>query len=317
MYRIFDGVLDCDFSLPGIPKTEHNEVDILIRLGSGRANIVDFDWFHSWRESDGEVVLSCARKKDEHHSIQYLMRFPEQADFLIEERRKDKGNCIEVTCYPCAECREDTLRHLLLDQLLPRLWTHLGHLVLHASAVKLPNGHVIAFVGESGWGKSTLAAALQLRGAQLLSDDSVSLKAHEWGVELVPSYTGLRLLEDSIESLDLAGQDWTSVSHYSDKQRLDLTQSHETYRLDTLYVMTKPAPTKIVSMELDASAAMIASLIKYSFLLDINDSQCATRQLREIGSVVAGLANVRRLDYPRDYKQLPALCNALMEDRQQ
>ncbi|MCB0257820.1 MAG: hypothetical protein KDI55_29190, partial [Anaerolineae bacterium] len=121
--------------------------------------------------------------------------------------------------------------------------------MLHASAVRLPGGHVIAFLGESGWGKSTLAAALQARGSSLISDDSISLKTTAGGVELVPSYTGLRLNDDSIATLGLEGEDWTSVAHYSDKRRFEpATDDHsQYYKLDSLYVMDEPCPS-IVSL---------------------------------------------------------------------
>ena len=132
-----------------------------------------------------------------------LLRFPELADFIVE------GN--NISCHPRPGCREESLRHLLLDQVIPRVWAHTGHLVLHASAVKLPDGRVIAFLGESGWGKSTLVAALQGADCQLISDDCIHLASCEEGVRLTPSYVGLRLNEDSIKALGMSGRDWTAV----------------------------------------------------------------------------------------------------------
>lgn len=53
-----------------------------------------------------------------------------------------------------------------------------GEIGLHGSAVAR-GGRAVAFVGGSGMGKSTLAAALTKRGAQLLSDDAVALAISE------------------------------------------------------------------------------------------------------------------------------------------
>jgi hypothetical protein len=307
MYRLFDGAVACDFPLPGIPEVQQAVADLRVTLGQGAVSEAAFDWFHSWCETDGELVLSCARKNIEGGSPQYIMRFPELADFVID------GNAI--TCHPQPDCRDDSLCHLVLDQVVPRVWAHRGNLVLHASAVQLPNGRVVAFTGESGWGKSTLAAALQSQGSHLLSDDCINLRVNDEGVQLIPSYVGLRLNNDSIETLDMGGLGWGNVSHYSDKQRLAPATSagSEPMNLHTLYMMEEPCDAPSLSMTALAGAELITTLIKRSFLLDINDSECATGQMREAAAVLRAMPRIYCLDYPRDYQQLPALCHALLE----
>lgn len=57
-----------------------------------------------------------------------------------------------------------------IRQLAPIASSALGHLVLHASSADL-DGRSVLFVGESGRGKSTLAAAFDRCGYRLLSDD--------------------------------------------------------------------------------------------------------------------------------------------------
>jgi hypothetical protein len=305
MYRLFDGAVACEFPLSGVPEIQQVEADIQVKLGHGFVHEAGFDWFHAWREIDGDLLLSCARRSEEGGPPQYLMRFPELADFVIIDNT--------IICHLHPECRDDSLRHLVLDQVIPRVWAHRGNLVIHASAVQMPNGQVAAFTGESGWGKSTLAAALQARGCRLLSDDSVSLGAVGGQVQLIPSYTGLRLNEDSIETLGLAGQGWASVSHYSSKQRLAsaISENSKPLSLDALYVMAEPGDAETLSINALAGAELVATLIKRSFLLDINDSQCATRQMHAAAAVLRGLSKVFSLDYPRDYRQLPAICDAL------
>ena len=305
MYCLFDGAVACDFPLYGVPESQETEADLRIVLGRGCVSDAGYAWFHSWCENDGELVLSCARHNRDDEPPEYLLRFPDLAGFVVS------GNTI--TCHPNPDCREDTLRHLVLDQVIPRVWAHNGHLVLHASAVQLPDGRVIAFIGESGWGKSTLAAGLQADGSRLLSDDSISLRAIDGRVQLTPSYTGLRLNEDSIATLGMAGRDWATVSHYSDKQRLAFGNSEDQVPLwlDTLYVMAEPGGALALSITALAGAQLIATLIKRSFLLDIQDTRCATQQMGEVAAVLRSTPQVCSLDYPRDYRQLPALCNAL------
>ncbi|MCB0256374.1 MAG: hypothetical protein KDI55_21865, partial [Anaerolineae bacterium] len=307
MYRLFCSAVACDFRLPGVPELEEGEADIRIELSQGKASDTGYDWLHSWREEEGELVLSCARKQVDGSATRYLLRFPDLADFVIT------GD--SVTCHPHPDCRDDSLRHLLLDQVIPRLWAQRGYLVLHASAVRLADGRVIAFLGESGWGKSTLAAALQARGAQLLSDDSISLHAGDKGVELIPSYPGLRLNDDSIATLGLATNEWFSVSHYSEKRRFEsaMQKNERAHLLDTLYVMVEPGLTAgPPSIKPLSGAELVTTLIKRSFLLDPRDNHSATRQLREVSTVVRA-ARVCSLAYRRDYLQIGVVCDALLD----
>lgn len=68
-----------------------------------------------------------------------------------------------------------------------------GELVLHASAVRL-DGHAVAFVGASGMGKSTLAAALCGHGCALVTDDVLRVDPTEAAVMRVhPGSTESRL----------------------------------------------------------------------------------------------------------------------------
>jgi hypothetical protein len=307
VYRLFDGSIACDFPLPGAPEIDGDQADIEVFLGHGGAGEAGWLWFHAWREVGGELVLECARRGA---PTCYLLRFPGLADFVVSGNR--------VTCFPSPGCGEDALRHLLLDQVIPRLWAHRGHLVLHASAVQLPDGRVIAFLGESGWGKSTLAAALQTRGCRLLGDDSLSLCVTGTRVRLVASYPGLRLNKDSITSLGLAGSGWASVSHYSAKRRFEIVarEAGQDLWLDTLYLLDQAgADSTGLSIRSLAGAALVTTLIKRSFLLDVRDTGCARRQLAEASAVLRALPRVCGLSYARDYRQLPALCATLLKQR--
>ena len=74
------------------------------------------------------------------------------------------------------------LGELLVANALPALlWQH-GAFMLHAACVRLPGGAVVAIAGQSGAGKSRLAASLVGAGAELIGDDSLALYAAEQGV---------------------------------------------------------------------------------------------------------------------------------------
>jgi len=308
-YRLFSAAVASALPLPGIPEAVGAEVDVRIETGSGVVDDTGFDWQHAWHERDGNLVLSCARRTRTKDSPEYILHFPDLADFYVTEGL--------VTCHPHPGCRDDSLRHLLLDQVIPRLWAHLGHLVLHASAVQLADGRVLAFTGESGWGKSTLAAALQARGARLLADDSVWLKPVDGRVQVVPSYTGLRLNDDSIDSLKLGDESWSSVSHYSAKRRLSQPDADDEANLwlDALFLMGAPGGTREVTMSFPAGADATATLIRRTFLLDVRDRRCATRQMEQAVLILRGTPAVCGFDYPRDFTRLTEVCDAIARER--
>ncbi len=73
-----------------------------------------------------------------------------------------------------------------------------GYLTLHASCVKIGDT-AVAFMGDSGAGKSTMAAALHVRGHGLISDDVTVIRNSGSGPEAYPGYPGLRLLPDGAD----------------------------------------------------------------------------------------------------------------------
>lgn len=87
--------------------------------------------------------------------------------FLVQDGKK-----IIVDPLPSVEDR--LIRLPLLGTVLAVLLHQRGYLVLHASAVAINDG-VVAFLGNKGQGKSTMAATLYARGHSFVSDDVVAI----------------------------------------------------------------------------------------------------------------------------------------------
>ncbi len=159
---------------------------------------------------DGSVWMSVAR-----HPLGYRFHFPALADFYVSQDGRD------IRCSPAPSIPGHTIEHLLLDQVLPRVMSHHGRTVLHASAMK-HGERAIIFLGDAGWGKSTLTASFCGMGLPLITDDCLLLDEGDEQVMGVGSYPGLRLWPDSLRSLDRHEDAHAHVSHYSSKQRLGL-----------------------------------------------------------------------------------------------
>jgi hypothetical protein len=110
-------------------------------------------------ETNGNVWYTATET-----ALGYRLRFANCGEFVIApdlssiEVRRDPGG------------RHDLLPILLAGTASALLLTLRGAVVLHASAVAV-DGAALAFVGQSGRGKSTVAALMCLDGAALVTDD--------------------------------------------------------------------------------------------------------------------------------------------------
>jgi hypothetical protein len=104
------------------------------------------------------------------------------------------GREIVVDLLPQADM--GIVRTMLTGRIMGYLLRQRGYLALHASAIGI-NGTGVLFIGESGSGKSTTAAAFHSRGHCVLADDVSAVRNAQSGIELEPAWPGLRLLEES------------------------------------------------------------------------------------------------------------------------
>lgn len=116
-----------------------------------------------------------------------LLRWPGFADMLV----RDGGRSI-VVC-PAAGTTPDVLSHLLLNQAMSFALAEHRTETLHGSAVAVPGRGALAFVGASGVGKSTMAAALASSGCSLLADDLIALRKADGSVRVEATGERLRL----------------------------------------------------------------------------------------------------------------------------
>ena len=103
-------------------------------------------------------------------------------------------------------------RSILLGPAQALLWAQRGRVALHASSVLGPSG-AICIAGNSGAGKSVLAALLAERGHAVLADDMTVLSSSSDEVEVNPGYAALRLWDSVAGSI--VGARRTTLAHLS------------------------------------------------------------------------------------------------------
>ncbi len=309
MYRVFDFLIESNIALPELPEIKKGTSSVSFHLSPNSPPINEEPvWSHHWRLPGGEITISCARKGND-----YYLRFPRLADFLISE----KGD--EIHCRHWPDVPNDTVRHLLLDQVIPRVVGHQGRIVLHASANRLGTGCIV-FLGETGWGKSTLATSFHQNGYPLLTDDSLLLQVAGKDSIGIPSYAGSRLWSDSFEAIMGELSEFKQMAHYSSKKRLIFHSASEAPEPNALvlavFILDSPeqlASTENIDISPITGAQGVVELVKNSFYLDITDRKKIGEQFKELGSVVTMGLPVYRLSYPRNHSFLPAVRNAVKQ----
>ena len=262
-----------------------------------------YAWFHRWR-IDRRTWLSFARTPDG-----YLLRFPALADFAVSPGAR------RVVCRPRRGLPAATLRHLLLDQVMP-LAMSADRLVLHASAVHVPGFGAVAFIGRTGRGKSTLAAALAQRGCALLTDDCLVIGEHGGRLSVWPSYPGIRLWADAAAALGRPAPP-SALAHYTRKRRLS-TDERLPFRsrpspLRALFLLAPPGAVRdAADIRACPPRRRLMSLISCAYLLDIEDRARLASQFDRLAAVVASVPTLR-LRVRRDRRRLPQTARALRD----
>jgi hypothetical protein len=305
MYRIFDLALDSQISLPELAEIRGSEefIRITVESDAGFPEPSGGVWQHEFLDPEGHVTIRSARTEG-----QYLLKFPDICDFIVSPEGSS------IICIPQADVPDESVRHLLLDQVVPRMLGQDGRLVLHASAIALADGSAVAFVGESGWGKSTIASAFYDDGFRLLTDDCLLLKAAPDGVVCIPNYYGLRLYQDSADAvLGIEMATGAAVAHYTDKRRhLYRTGSSQQQagwtRLAAIFLLNHPEQSTdsgMVRIEPIKGAEEMTAIIRQMFVLDPTDSALTIKQFKLAASLVTSNLPIFRLSYAREYSVLP------------
>jgi hypothetical protein len=201
---------------------------------------------------------------------QYLLNIPGVARYLVT------AGC-EIVVDPDDAAPALDVRGYLLGSIFVVLCQQRGLLPLHASAVAGKSG-VVAFLANSGQGKSTIAAHLARRGFRVLADDVCLIDATQPGSSMViPTAPWLKLWRTSLENLGRKAEGLDRVFTDDDKYRLPLAP-----------VLTPEPILRLVFLEGNAIASasieieevprvqaipLLMNLTHHSYLLDATSQQ--------------------------------------------
>lgn len=305
-YRYADVGLSSSLPLDELPTADARAPDAIhiVELRDPPPEPPPGAWLRFPSPDDDRTALAVARSDGG-----FVLRFPGLADFTVERAGRT------IRCHAEPGCSPGALRHLLLDQVLPRVLAQQGRLVLHAGAVEV-EGRAIACVGASGSGKSTLVAALHAAGRPLVADDGLVVEARAHECTALGLYPGLRLWPASLAALPPQIGSGTPVSPGCQKRRLT-ARGPGVPRLHPLAALLVLEPTAATGP--DAAPRLLPlprreaciELIRASFQLDPQGSEPAARLLEDVAGV-ARLVPAFLLSYPHDFSYLTQVCDLVL-----
>lgn len=134
---------------------------------------------------DGALLCTTTRRLD----AGVLVRLHGLVEFEIAADRFD------VRVWADPGCPDEMVGILTAGHLIATVLALRGETVLHASAVEI-DGMAVAFVADSGGGKSTLAALACARGTRFVTDDVLRYRIEDGTARCWPGATDNRLRRD-------------------------------------------------------------------------------------------------------------------------
>jgi hypothetical protein len=217
----------------------------------------------------------------------------------------------EVVVEPLDGAPEEAVRSMLLGPVLAILMSQRGLTTLHASAIVF-DGQAVAFMGDAGWGKSTLAATFFRRGYPLVADDVVAIRFDGGRPRALPAVPQLKLTPRVVGAL---GEDPSRLPRVSPRTEKRLRAVQEGFVttppvLSHVYVLAPGEPERIAPI---ASSEAAIELVRHSFGARSLQPTAPARYLRQAARL-AEAVRVRRLGLPFELERLDAVADAVEAD---
>ena len=307
-YRLYGLLLRSVLPLPG-PEF----------AGSGTAGVEVFHGSNSLfsrARSEAGIRLKAgdwfahARLPDGSHYLQWSGLF----EFLVSPDGR------RIACRTLNGASRESFQTYLLGQVLSFALFKQGFEPLHSTTVVI-DGEAVAFLGDCGYGKSSLGAAFLQAGYHLLTDDLLVLKEEEDRFTAYPGPPRIKLFPEVASGLLGERVAGIPMNNQTAKLVIPLRRNErvlpqEAFPLKVIYVLTPPPASsrsrRISIRPLSARRAFLA-LIQNTFNAVLVEPDRLKRQF-VLASRLAGVVPVKSLSYPRTLARLPAVQESVLSD---
>ncbi len=201
LYAAYGTAIESDLPLPALPPLAEGWPKVVVRHLRNAWPAAPRELVHELADADDAVVYRVERQ-----GARYLWSYPAIGRFAVAR----DGRLIEwvVESAPRSDAAAAVSGPVLGFALQLQ-----GMTSLHGSATAV-DGEAVALLGPSGYGKSTVAAALLAHGAELLTDDVLAIDFLEGRPQALPSYPSMKLWPDALGRL-LSGDGWQTLPRHA------------------------------------------------------------------------------------------------------
>lgn len=224
----------------------------------------------------------------------------------------------QIAGRPLSKATPEAFHTYLLGQVLSHSLIKFGYEPLHATVVDV-DGEAVGFLGDTGRGKSTLAAAFLSAGYRLLTDDLLVLRQDGEQFTAYPGAPRLKLFPEVAAAILGSRAGSTPMNPLTSKVLIPLeiaTQASRPLPLRQLYVLGAPdakGQRRGVTIRRLPHRRTFIELVRNNYNGDVVDSDRLTRQLAFTATLAMSIP-VKLLSYPRLLAELPAVRAAVRAD---
>lgn len=269
--------------------------DVKIRIGA--LSHVPIDHEHPWSN----------------HFIspdQVLLNVEDAAKFLVSDGQ-------EIMIDPYLHADERAIRLYLLGSVMGCLLHQRRLLPLHANALQYKN-ECIMFMGHSGMGKSTLAAAMKNRGYKVLADDVCAVQTCSSKKPLIyPGVPQIKLWKDAADHLEEDVTQMRRIHPDEDKYAhpLDDAYCRQPKSIKGIYILNfyDGKELKIVDLKLlEKLEALKNYTYRKGMVAKMGNAECHLKMCGEL----AETTRIRRVLRPKNILLIDELIDVIEDDLQ-
>ena len=313
---VFGLRIGANTSLPGLTKASvYSSPDISLVLRESP------DWLKTLVGATSDVKFSCPDLDEKGQPFFtlyelsggafYRLCYCDGADFVV-----DRAGTRIWADWPDSLTPED-ISEYLFGPVIGWVLRLRGDVCLHASAVAI-DGAAAAFVGTSGSGKSTTAAALSEREFPLVADDVVAVFGLTDRLLVRPGYPELRLWPGSLAALGAIEDHCIINQSTGDKFRLSLREHGRRFQTEPLplaavYILNNDDPDGQNEIRALAPRDALIALIANTHAGRLLNRTARKGEFELLAELVARV-RVREICRSSDIARLPQLCEAILSD---
>ncbi|MHB8376265.1 MAG: hypothetical protein ACYDEB_04845 [Dehalococcoidia bacterium] len=306
LYAAFGCVIDSDLALPVLAAADGGLPCLRVRrAGNQPQAMTPAEHVFDLQDAAGDLVYRLERSRDH-----YVWRYPGVGEFQIARDGTE-------VLWDAPDASHNDAASALAGPLLGFALQLQGQTSLHGSAVVVED-RAVGLLAPSGFGKSTLAAALVARGCELVTDDVLALGTCGEAVVALPGPSGMKLWPDALDRV-LRYPDWEALPRHASWLEKRVLRARPAAcgaparPIGALFVLAPSTPDIPIEVtRLRGRDALVAALSSgYNAHLLSLEPRLLAAQL-DVLRVLVKAAPVYLLRYPRAFEHIAEVADAVV-----